>query len=87
MSYSEPEPYARMLTGTTRRECHGACVVDITATCETGIHSGRRRFRVFCNAHGLIHPATTGPGWNVDMHRKQIERGEDPALWPERVPT
>lgn len=84
--YSEPEPYARMLTGTTRRECFGSCVVDVTATRETGIHSGRRRFRVFCNEHGLIHPATTGPGHNVEMHLRQIDRGEEPLLWPEDEP-
>lgn len=79
--YSEPEPYAKMATGDTRREQHGDCLIDVTATKETGFHSGSRRFRVHCNTHGLIHPATTGPGYNAESHRRQIERGEAPLMW------
>lgn len=75
--YSEPEPYARMATGDTRREQHGGCMVDVTALSETGFHSGRRRFLVHCMVHGLIHPATTGPGWYCGMHRREVERGDE----------
>lgn len=81
--YTEDEPYASMLTGATRREQHGNCLIDITATGETGINTGRRRFRVHCSTCGvLVHPATTGPDQLAEVHLRDVERGRV-VPWPE----
>ena len=43
----------------------------VTATSEVGIHTGRTRFHVQCNACGrILHEATTGPEWQQKVHER-----------------
>lgn len=44
------------------------CRFKISETGETGINSGRPRFRVECETHGLIHPRSTGAAHQVNWH-------------------
>jgi len=46
----------------------------VTGTDTFGVDTGRRRYRVECLSCGeLVHEATTGPRWNVEVHLR--ERG------------
>lgn len=72
--YNEPEPYAQLATGQTRRERFAGHMLTYTALAETGIHSGRRRFRVFCETCNVeVHEATTGPQHQADSHLRDVE--------------
>ncbi len=51
----------------------GAVAFRLTATKQTAFHSARRRFRVECNTCGVVvHPATTGPKWNIERHMREV---------------
>jgi hypothetical protein len=46
----------------------------VTATRETGFHTGRRRYTVECvSCKVLVHPATTGPKHNIQYHLRHPE--------------
>lgn len=46
-------------------------------TGETGIHTGRLRYRTTCECGKELHEATTGPSAQFEMHQDRIARGEE----------
>ncbi len=64
------------------------CEFTMEVTDETGLHTGRRRYRVTCRTCDVeLHEATTGPMQQVNYHLRAIARGEvpDPRIRPEAV--
>lgn len=69
MIYGDAIPSLK--AGESKQETLLGHLFVITATRESGIHSGRTRYRVYClTCDKRIHPATTGPyelaGYHAD---------------------
>lgn len=55
-------------------EVRGGHLFAVTATREVGCDTGRRRYRVICRAcRVVVHPATTGPYQQMNMHVREVE--------------
>jgi hypothetical protein len=51
---------------------HGAASYQVDPTTETGIHSGRTRYRVEClTCPEVLHERTTGPGARIQQHTRE----------------
>ena len=50
-------------------------VYQVQRTTETGIHTGRIRWSVFCQGcNHYVHEATTGPASVIDAHDREWHR-------------
>ena len=71
------DAYPSMRAGDQRTEARGEHLFVVTATKELGCDTGRRRYRVVCRTcRVVVHPATTGPRWNMEFHEREAARGE-----------
>ena len=67
------DAFPEMRVGDRRVEAHEGHVFAFTAMREVGCDTGRRRYRVACRScRVVIHPATTGPQWQVGYHLREI---------------
>lgn len=72
------DAYPSMCVGDQRSDARGDHLFVVTATDELGCDTGRRRYRVVCRScRVVVHPATTGPRWNMDSHEREVtEQGK-----------
>ena len=68
-------------------EVRGEHLCAVTATREVGCDTGRRRYRVVCRTcRVVVHPATTGPREQMDMHVFHVENDGRPTPFPGTSP-
>ncbi len=71
------DAYPEMRVGDRLVDARDGHMFVIAATNLNGLHSGRRRYSVMCRTCKMaVHPATTGPDEMIDMHLREVARGD-----------
>jgi hypothetical protein len=73
MPWEEPSgPYSEFQTDGPKEDVEfdlGGHLFRVTATGDSGLHTGRRKYKVSCLKCALVlHPNTTGPRCWIEMH-------------------